>query len=417
METIIRFIAILAVGYLSAHFLIGRLQSRFFFTSGIEYIILGVLIGPQLSVVIGPQWTGFMTREVVAQLGPIMSLAIGSIGLLAGLQIRFREMGRKDAEYYRVAFIESLVAFLLIGGAFALIFWYVLSGHLAGQEKVMAVFTSAAALGATGAVSALTAIRVVKQHYKARGQLSDMLQVAVRFDEMAGIILFGFIFCIFHVGEPIGIRPLTKTEWVAVNIVFGILLGILFFLFLGREQSKQKLLLALIGIVVFSSGVAYYLNLSPLFINFVLGMMLANTSKISKQLLEVLQSVEKPFYVVLLVFAGAAWQLSFHSRWYVSVGLVAAYFLLRYLGKLIGGYLAYTTSDHPERFARRVGVGLLSQGGVAVAMVINYQQVYQNSFTNTVVSCVLVSVILNEFLSPKLTKDLLVDAEEIAVTA
>ncbi len=403
--TIIQFITILAVGYLSAHFLIGKLQSRLFFTSGIEYIILGVLVGPYV--------TGVMTREVVGQLGPIMSLAIGSIGLLVGLQVRFREMGRINMEFYRVALTESLVTFLLLGGAFALVLWYLLSGSLSGQERIFAVFSSAVVMGATGAVSAPTAIRVVKNHYNASGNISDLLQFAVRFDELLGIILFGFVFCIFHIGETSGIRPLTRTEWVAVNITFGILLGSLFYLFLGREQSRQKLLLALIGIVVFSSGAAYYLNLSPLFINFVLGIMLANTSRIRNQLLEVLHSIEKPFYVVLLVFAGAAWQVPYGRRWYVNAGLIAGYFLLRYLGKYIGGSIAYATSEHPDRLARHTGLGLLSQGGVAVAMTVNYQQVYQNQFTNLVVSAVLVSVIINEFLSPRLTKSLLVDAEEI----
>lgn len=404
MTTITLLVAILAVGYLSTHFLIGKLQSRFFFTSGIEYIILGVILGPYV--------TDIMTPQVVGQLSPVMSLAIGSLGLCYGLQLRFRDLARLDPECFRVAFIEVITTFLLIGGAFALLFWYALGG----QGDRMAVLTSASVLGATGAVSATTAIGVVRQHYQASGSLANLLQFVVGFDELLGIMLFGFVFCFFHVGQTSGIRPLTTTEWVAVNILFGLVLGILFFLFLGGEESQPKLMLALIGIVVFSSGAAYYLNLSPLFINLALGIMLANTSKIRDRLLRILQSVEKPFYVVLLVFAGAAWQVTLNHHWSIWLGLVLLYGLLRFLGKFIGGYLAYSTSENPDRLARRVGLGLLSQGGVAVAMIINYQQVYKNDFTDIVVTCVLVSVLVNEFLSPKLTKDLLVDVGEVAVT-
>jgi Kef-type K+ transport system membrane component KefB len=406
MIPILALITILAVGYLSAHFLIGKLQSKFFFTSGVEYIILGVLVGPQVTQV--------MTREVVTQLAPVMSLALGSIGLLAGLQLHVRDLFEVPPEHYRVAFLEMFVTFLLLGGAFALLFWYPLAGGLAGPDKLMAVFSGALVLATTGAVSAQTAIRVVEEHYRARGKLSDLLRFAGWFDALLGIALFGLIFCFFHLGQTGGIRPLTRTEWVAVNIVFGLLLGILFFLFLGGERSKQKLMLALLGIVTFSSGAAYYLNLSPLFINLVLGIMLANTSQISDRLLEVLRSFEKPLYVVLLVFAGAAWELPHNHRWYVFAGAATGYFLLRYLGKYLGGYLAYRTSEQPQSLARGVGLGLLSQGGVTVAMVINYQQVYQNQFTNLVVTCVLISVIINEFFSPKLMKDLLAGAKEIA---
>lgn len=405
MLTIIELIAILAVGYLSAHFLIGKLQSRYFFTSGVEHIILGALAGPQV--------TGVMTREVVAQLMPVMSLALGSIGLIAGLKLRLRNLFEVPAEYYRVACLEMLTTFLLIGGAAGLLFWYPLAGALTGAEKVMAVFPAALALAATAAVSAQTVIRGVEEHYHARGRLSDLLRFAAWFDSLLGIILFGLIFCVFHTGETGGIRPLTRTEWVVVSIGFGLLLGILFYLFLGREQSKEKLSLALIGIMIFSSGAAYYLNLSPLFINLVLGVMLANTSQIRDRLLEVLESVEKPLHVVLLVFAGAACELSFGLDWRLVTGLAAGYFMIRYAGKYLGGFLAYKTSEQPRLLVPNVGGGLLSQGGVAVAMLVNYQQVYQSQFTRLVIVCVLASVIINEFFSPRLMKDVLAGAREI----
>ncbi len=405
MLTIIQLISILVIGYLSAHFLIGKLQSRFFFTSGIEYIILGVLVGPHV--------TNIMTPDIVNQLSPVMSLSLGSLGLLYGLQLRLRDLNRADGESYRLTFIAVITTVLLISGVFGLLFWR----RQFGQEDWTAILSGALALGATGAVSARTAIDVVKQHYKAKGKITERLQFVAGFDELLGIIIFGLIFCFLHVGQTSGIRPLTTTEWAAVNIAFGIVLGILFFLFLGKEEDKNLLLLSLLGIVVFASGVAYYLNLSPIFINLVLGIMLANTSKVRDRLVEILQSVEKPFYVVILVFAGAAWNLSdLDSRGLPLLAFAVLYLMLRYFGKLIGGHLAYTGSENPELMPRRIGLGLLSHGAVAVAMIINYRQVYKNDFTDVVVACVLVSVIIYELLSPKLAKDILIDANEIQAT-
>lgn len=405
MITILQLIAILVVGYLSAHYLIGKLQSRYFFTSGVEYIILGILVGPQV--------TNVMTREVIAQLLPVMSLALGSIGLIAGLQMRFRDFFEAPSEHYRVAAMEMVITFLLIGGIFGGLFWYLMAADLSGADKLMAVMTATLVLATTAAVSAQPAIRGLEEHYRARGKISDLLQFAGWFDSLLGIVLFGLMFCLFHTGQTSGIRPLTRTEWVAISLGFGIVLGILFYLFLGREQSAEKLRLALIGIVIFSSGTAYYLHLSPLFINLVLGIMLANTSRIRKRLLEVLQSFEHPLYVVLLVFAGAAWELRFDRKWYLIAGLALAYLLLRSAGKYLGGYLSWKTSEEPQAVAPNVGSGLMSQGVVAVAMLVNYQQVYQNKFTQIVAACVLASVVINEFISPKLLKDLLTGVSEI----
>lgn len=409
MQAVITLIVILAVGYLSAHYLIGKLQSRFFFTSGIEYLFVGILVGP-----LGME---IMTPDVLNQLSPIMSMAIGAVGLFYGLQFRLRDMSTVDSEGYRVAFTEVVLTFVLITGSFSALFWYFYSTHVPSDTRSLMVFSSALALGATAAVSAPTAISVVQTRYGARGPLSRMLKFVAAFDELLGIILFGMIFCLLHIGQTSGIRTLTRVEWVAVNIGFGVLLGLLFFLFLGKEQSKKKLMVALLGLIIFSSGVSYYLNLSPLLMNLILGFMLANTSRIREQLLEVLQSVEKPVYVLLLVFAGAAWNWKGGYPWYAYVGLAGVYIWLRYLGKIVGGFVAYKTSEDPEKLARRIGFGLLSQGGVTLAMIVNYQQVYQSDLTGLVMTCVLASVVFYEFFSPNLTRNVLVDFGEVRISA
>ncbi len=86
---ILELIAILVLGYLSTHFVIERLQTRFFFITGIEYILLGVLVGPHVANVMAP--------AVVGQLSPIMSLSIGSLGLLYGLHSVFETCWRSRA--------------------------------------------------------------------------------------------------------------------------------------------------------------------------------------------------------------------------------------------------------------------------------------------------------------------------------
>lgn len=411
MLTILQLIAILAIGYLSAHYLIGRLQTRYFFASGVEYILLGLLVGPQV--------TGVLTGKVVEQLMPAMSLALGSLGLIAGLQIRFRDLFEVKGDFWRVAFLELLSTILLVGGSFALIFWYLLSGGMTGADRVVAVATGALVLATTAVVSNESMARLVIDHYRgAFGRHGQLLIFASRFDAVIGVVIFGLIFCLFHTGETSGIRPLTRAEWVAVSLGFGVVLGVLFYLFLGGERNKERLLLALIGIVIFSSGTAYYLRLSPLFINLVLGVMLANTSRIRGELLEVLSAIEKPLYVVLLVFAGAAWQVELSERWMAVLGATALYLILRFAGKWLGGWLATRSAGDAEEGERRpiaghIGRGMLAQGGLAVAMVINYEQVYHNRLSGIVVTCVLVSVLLNEILSPALTRGVLVSAGEI----
>lgn len=406
MLTVLQLIAILTLGYLSAHFLIGKLQTKFFVASGLEFIVLGILIGPTV--------TNIMTPEVVNQLDPFISISIGSLGLFYGLRMRIRDLAKVETAAYHLLFAETLLTFTLVAAVFGLIFWY---GTL-GEVDRTAALTGALVLGATAAVSAPTAIRAVKRRYHAKGPVTELLHFVVRFDQTLGITMFGMIFCLFHVGQTHGIRPLTEIEWLAVNLGLGIVLGLLFYLFLGKEEKQNTLLLGLLGVVVFSSGAAHYLNLSPIFINFVLGFMLANTSKIRVRLMDLIRSIERPFYAVVLVFAGAAWHWpDLIGRWPFYVLLIITYLVLRYAGMYWAGVLTFMTSEQPERLTRRIGMGLLSQGGVAVAMLVNYQQVYENQYTPIVAACVLISVIFYEFVSLSRIREVLVDVNELQLRA
>ena len=61
-----------------------------------------------------------------------------------------------------------------------------------------------------------------------------------------------------------------------------------------------------------------------------------------------------------------------------------------------------------------LGMGLVSQGGIAVAMVMDYYQLGSTELTGLVVTIVLIAVIVNELVSPSLARHVLRTAGEIA---
>ena len=69
-------LAAVGVGYLVTHLVIERLAQRFGFLGGVEYVALGVVLGPVLGLV-GPD----LTRD----LRPVLLLGAGALGLGLGL--------------------------------------------------------------------------------------------------------------------------------------------------------------------------------------------------------------------------------------------------------------------------------------------------------------------------------------------
>ncbi len=397
MIAILQLLAILGLGYVGTHYLAERVRARFHVVTGVEFVVLGVLVGPYV--------TNVMTPEVLLQLGPVTSLAIGALGLILGLEFRFDRILSTKREALELSFFSLLATGLLVGGLAAAWLWVSVP-----RVSFLTALPAALALGAISAVSAPAAIATVHREMDGQTGLGRMLESAAGFDELLATVLFGLVFCLFHVGITAGIRALTATEWVAASLGFGVVLGILFFLFLGRERDPDRLLLALIGIILFSSGGAYYLNLSPLFINLVLGAMLANTSRHAGALRDVMASIERPLTVVVLLLAGASWNLSALGS-PVVWGFMAICLLARPLGKSLGGAIAFRYGEPQPFLTPWMGMGTLAHGSLAVAMAVNFIQVYSGVAADGLFSAVLVSVLIWEVLAPGRTRRTLIDSE------
>ncbi|MCM8828585.1 MAG: hypothetical protein NC902_04785, partial [Candidatus Omnitrophica bacterium] len=65
------------------------------------------------------------------------------------------------------------------------------------------------------------------------------------------------------------------------------------------------------------------------------------------------------------------------------------------------------------KFNQIIGKGLNTQGIIAIAIMVNYQQIYNNQLSNTIFSIIVFAVLINEIFSTKITKDLLIDLNEI----
>jgi hypothetical protein len=185
----------------------------------------------------------------------------------------------------------------------------------------------------------------------------------------------------------------------------GLVLGALFFSFLGDDQSENNVFLAMVGILLFASGAAFFLNLSALLVNLVLGAVLAQTRNGPRLRAELLRTA-KPASLVLLLFAGALWRpVPLGPGILAVVGFVG----LRLAGKALASWLATLgTTLRPSLF-----LGLLAQGEVSVAMALSFRLVYQGPTVDLAYTAVLFGVVVHELVSPRLLRGLLVDTGEL----
>ncbi len=296
MQTTLTALAVITVGYIFAYLIFDRLRDRFGYVGGAEYVVIGFLLGPRV--------TGLLDAGQVQDLTPIVSLALGWLGMLLGTYFRLPTLALIDADHLRIAFAEAVTTFAVALGALLALFRYL--AELPWPEAAVLAVT----LAAVATLSSPVAVDAVVDRLRVRSRVPPVLQLTARIDALIAVVAFGLVLAIFHQGDVApGVRPPTATEWAVINVAVGVASGVLFHLFLGPRGhlDEGRLFVALAGAIVVASGASYYLNLSPIFTNLVLGFILVNSGSAHRDVTRLLLSTERPVYLALLLFAGAAW--------------------------------------------------------------------------------------------------------------
>lgn len=402
---VVALIGAVAAAYLLTHFVVERLQKAFLVMSGIEYIGLGVLLGPEAPLDI-PAFSN------LDNLLPIVALAVGWVGLLRGMELSIQDhRSRAPTGAARVVVVQALVAGGLTWGAahYAFTQGWLFPYGTPGTERVVGdreVWMAAGLMGCAAAAGSVEPIELLTRRYRLEGELATRIRRMASMSDLLAILVFGLLFCIFHKHEPNTVNPPSGTEWAVVTVALGTLLGVLFTPFLGDDDSENGRFLTMIGIIVLASGASYFLDLSPLLVNLCLGAVLVNTARTGPQIRQTLETTKRPMALVLLVFAGAlAKPVDAVDGTLVCAGYVG----LRLVGKALGTAAAGWRSPLRGDYYR----GLLAHGEVSVAMAVSLRLVYDGPAIDLAYTAVLVSVVFNDLIAPRVLRGLLVDTGDL----
>lgn len=389
--------------------LLGLLGSRFAFdparaplgprlllTTGAHFLLVGLLLGPVL---------GLLTDEIIQQLDALIALGLGWIGLLFGLQLDRRQLGQFPGSYFLFAVGQAVVTFALFATVGILAF------RVTGRADP-GVDVAILAAASTAAISTPAGVALISRTFAVKGPLSRLLFYTASLDALVGIVALQVIYAVYH-PTHVAAGGFGWGVWLASSLASGIIFAV-FFLWLTRPKpERDELTLFLLGLVVFQAGTALYLGISPLFVSMVTGVIVANLSPSRRRVYSILQAWEKPIYVILLLLAGALITL---ATWLI-LPFAIAYLLLRGTAKYFAGRLARHVVRSQFEPPVDIGVGLLPQGGISLAMalsaVLTYGAIVGSGAIRIAFGTIVVAVAASELLGPFLTRDLLREAGEI----
>jgi hypothetical protein len=382
-------VVVVAGCYLAARWAFDWLAEKFFVVSGVEYLLLGILLGPQVS--------GVLSRDAIDSFAPIISLGLGWMGARLGSEFVIAALVRTPARQYRVALAESLLTLVFISSVMTVTIQWVFA--LPARFAVI----PGVALGAIGTASTQAGVVLIAKRAGRQHAIVQQLRISASMNATVAVVVFGFLLSIVHTTPPDLARALTPTEWIVISIGIGVVGGTLFHLFLGEEHNADRLFIALAGGVILISGAATYLRLSPMLSAMCFGVVLVNSTRGRRDITRLLDRLERPLYFALLIFGGAAWQPSSRA-WAMPVLLFLG---LRFVAKTGAARLAGRLNGLSDDLGPNWGRGLLGQGGLALAIALNY--VYHDvlPLPYFVFTAAVASLLLTDILSARFVRSLL----------
>ncbi|MCA9700039.1 MAG: hypothetical protein KC431_21115 [Myxococcales bacterium] len=393
-----------------------RYAERVAMVSGIEYVVVGVLIGPMMP------W-GLVGDDALTSLGLLINLLLGLLGFMVGLHARD---ALRRFEHFLAGSLSAVVVCATVTLACLGLIQWLNPTYIADESPVLAipVFADesrlyqlwasgealwlALTLGAAAAVASSTAITAAAERWRAEGPPVVLLRDLAAAGQVLAVLIFGLALAGDRAVEAADGYGLSLAEWAMLIAFAGGLTGLLFTIFIGGAEDDLRLYVATIGVVIFAAGIGDALGVSPLFVNLMAGLVVAATSAHGDRLRINLAQLKHPNAILLLVFAGLSWSPVSGWAWLIP----ATYMAVRIAARLLATRWAVSTFTHGVEF-RRLGPGLVGQGPLAAAIALSYAQDHPPETGAIVLTAVLVPMLLSDLFAVRALRRVLANAGAI----
>ncbi|MCA9622947.1 MAG: hypothetical protein KC731_28205 [Myxococcales bacterium] len=412
MSTTLLLVLVVLLAFVVGH-LVTRYLSRYVWLTGVEYLAVGALLGPAFTPRI-------LTRASLDALEPLISLLLGVGGFLVGLTARRRIEG---AERAGVGFLSAA---FVCAGLVAILYPLVSYSFPAGEEVLYHksllqlgslhlelhltsdLLAVTLAIGAAAACSSTTMLEGDRLLQGAVGEVTSLLRASAAASQLFGIVLFGLALAAQRAVNAADRFGISVAEWALAALLAGVVVGLAFALFIGRERDEGRLFLAAVGAITFASGIGSALGISPLFVNAIAGLVVASISPHKEAVARQVERLQHPLFVLLMIFAGAMWEPVSGRLWLLPV----AYVFVRYVLRRIATPAAARVVMADPPAVRRLGDGLLAQGAIGVAIGISFAQ-RDPEQGSAVLTVVVLGMVASDLFAPRAMRNLLHDAGEI----
>jgi Kef-type K+ transport system membrane component KefB len=327
--------------------LIGKGTYLLKITGVIGYIITGIIIGPEILNLI--QLTTMESETIT-------NFALGVVAFIIGGELTLRLLHSMGKSIIAIIIGESLGAFILV---------FIGVYFLTGNQAIAVIFAALAPASAPAGTVA------VIHEYRSKGKLTDSILAVVGFDDGLAILIYAFsmTFAVLllsgEVFSPVNLLVTPLIEIIGA-IILGGGVGVIFAYLMKRIVEREEIITLSLICILLTSGIAVYFELSLILSCMVLGMVIINLfPQENKPVFDNIKSITLPIYILFFIVAGLNMELGLLA----GIGFLGIiYILCRSIGLISGSYLSAYLSKADLVIRNNIGLGILSQAGVAIGL-------------------------------------------------
>lgn len=376
-------------------FVAGNLVKKIKLPAVTGYILVGFLVGP-----FGLQ---LITQKNVGDLQLLNGLALSLIALTAGGEIKFSGLKNNLKTISSVLVFQTLFIVPGIAGLILLLSLVIpFFANPAVFPNVNFVIAAGLLLGIISTASSPSTTLAVIVECKKKNRITELILSIVMLKDI--VILFLFVVGLSvsrTLAGGAGFEPariLSILGEITGSLGVGIVIGIIIVLYL-RFVKKDEIVF-IMALCFFTYEIFEPLHLHPLLIMMIAGFVVENFSTEGQKLIDHLEAISPPVYIIFFTLSGAAVNISYlKSLWLVTLLIVVFRMLLKYFGTYVGG----VTAKADNKVKKELWTAFISQAGLSLGMA----KIIENSFVGFggKISAVIISVIvINQVIGPLLLK-------------
>ncbi|MFI4922861.1 MAG: cation:proton antiporter [Burkholderiales bacterium] len=351
------------------------------------YVLVGVLFGPG--------GLGVLSTQLIRESRVFVDISLGLILFELGRRLDYQWL-RRNRWLFATAIAESAFAFCAV--YFGLRYF--------DYPPLYAALAAAIGIATSPAV-----VLLVAHELRSEGQLTERMLLLTAVNSVFAFLSVTMLLPFLHLEQQVGwAETLPQPLYVMLgSLLTGLVVSFFvlrFAAWLGKREDRQFIML--VGMIVFTAGLARSLNLSVLVTLLTVGILARNLDFRHKLMAVQFGHGGQLFFVILFVMTGA----SLHFDMLPQVAFIAGmYIVLRFLGKALAILVFGRFSGLRPGAAGLLSIALLPMSGLAIVMVQDASSLYPE-FGAKLSAVVLSAVAILELIGPLATQFALKQAGE-----